>query len=100
MLDNKGEVFDFEDSHELVAEAMSCGLEDALPLGFLRSGVHADYSFYGAYAEVRTASRAMSSHALSIFPSLSRNIPNRRWLCGAEGGLCISFHFWFCKFRG
>ncbi|CAJ1434543.1 unnamed protein product [Effrenium voratum] len=42
-----------QDAHELVASAVAeeKRLEDALPDGYVRSGVHADYGFYTPYAE-------------------------------------------------
>merc|ERR1712217_280888 len=47
------------DSHSLVAAAVEASwqsgssnvLEDALPDGFLRDGIYADYGFYEMYAE-------------------------------------------------
>eukprot|EP00440_Ansanella_granifera_P021553 gb/GFBE01023394.1/.p1 GENE.gb/GFBE01023394.1/~~gb/GFBE01023394.1/.p1 ORF type:complete len:645 (+),score=36.21 gb/GFBE01023394.1/:1-1935(+) len=48
-----------QDSHELVAEAIATpcaergsALEDALPGGYVRGGVKADYGFYGTYEAV------------------------------------------------
>eukprot|EP00434_Breviolum_minutum_P005143 symbB.v1.2.004535.t1/scaffold256.1/size249868/6 len=66
-----------QDSHELVATALAeCDepaeptaavngrrLEDALTAGFLRSGIHADYSFYKPYNEEGYAFRSSSGAA-------------------------------------